>query len=138
MHTIEWQKRGLPHAHIVVWMVPDDKPRPDQIDDCVVAELPDPAEDPELHDLVRSKMVHGPCGGLNPRSACMSDGACTKKFPRNFQRETVVPERGGGYPLYRRRAPEDGGFTTEPRGRPADRDRPRLDIRWVAPYSGSY
>ncbi|XP_043210441.1 uncharacterized protein LOC122375236 [Amphibalanus amphitrite] len=87
----------------------------------------------ELQNLVSSKMVHGPCGGLNPRSACMADGACTKKFPRNFQRETVVPERS--YPLYRCRAPEDGGFTTEPRGRPADRDRPRLDSRWVVPYN---
>ena len=32
---------GLPHAHIVIWVSPDDKPRPDQIDDCVVADVPD-------------------------------------------------------------------------------------------------
>ena len=123
---------GLPHAHIVVWVAPDDKPRPEQIDECVVAELPDPDAEPELHAIASSKMVHGPCGGLNPRAACMKDGACTKKYPRCFQRETVVPERG--YPFYRRRAPEDGGFTAELRGR-RDGDRPRLDNRWVVPFN---
>ena len=91
-----------------------------------------PAADPELHAIASSKMVHGPCGGLNSRSACMRDGACTKGFPRRFQLETAVPARG--YPLYRRRAPEDGGFTTEPRGR-RDADRHRLDNRWVVPFN---
>ena len=118
---------GLPHAHIVVWVVPDDKPRPDQIDDYVVADVPDPDLDPELHTIVSSKMVHGPCGGLNPRAKCMRDGSCTKNFPKPFQEETVVPERG--YPLYRRRDPRYGGFTTKPRG------GLRLDSRWVIPYN---
>ena len=123
---------GLPHAHIVVWTIPDDKPRQDQIDDCVSAEVPDPEADPELHAIVSTKMVHGPCGALNPRAACMRDGACSKKFPKSFQRETVVPERG--YPLYQRTAPEDGGFTTEPR-RQRGADAHRLDSRWVVPYN---
>ena len=30
--SIEWQKRGLPHAHIILWLAPEDKPRPDTID----------------------------------------------------------------------------------------------------------
>ena len=48
---------GLPHAHIVVWVAPDDKPRPEQIDECVVAELPDPDAEPELHAIASSKML---------------------------------------------------------------------------------
>ena len=27
LHTIEWQKCDLPHAHILLWVVPADKPR---------------------------------------------------------------------------------------------------------------
>ena len=123
---------GLPHAHIVIWVDPEDKPRAEQIDDCVVAELPDPDTDPELHAIVSSKMVHGPCRGFNPRAPCLREGLCTKQFPRCFQRDTVVPERG--YPVYRRRAPEDGGFTTEVRGRRGDEPAP-VDNRWVVPYN---
>jgi len=40
----------------------------------------------------------------------MSDRKCTKKYPRALIRETQTGE--DGYPLYRRRRPGDGGFTT--------------------------
>ncbi|KAF0311358.1 hypothetical protein FJT64_017812 [Amphibalanus amphitrite] len=87
----------LPHAHIVVWIVPDDKPRPDQIDDCVVAELPDPAEDPELHDLapggcgktflenvllakVRSQEEVAVAVATSGIAACLLDGGTTAHY----------------------------------------------------------
>ncbi len=42
LHVIEWEKRGLPHAHILLIMHPDDKPRDvDHINNLVCAELPD-------------------------------------------------------------------------------------------------
>ena len=47
VYSVEWQKRGLPHAHILVWIVPEDKPRPDDVDDYVCAEIPDVREDPD-------------------------------------------------------------------------------------------
>ena len=40
MYSVEWQKRGLPHTHILVWL--QNKIRPDQIDSIISAELPDP------------------------------------------------------------------------------------------------
>jgi hypothetical protein len=40
----------------------------------------------------------------------MSDGRFTKKYPRYLIRETLTGE--DGYPLYRRRKPGGGGFTT--------------------------
>ena len=46
MYTIEWQKRGLPHAHILLWI--KNKIHPNQIDSIISAELPDPQTDPEL------------------------------------------------------------------------------------------
>ena len=60
LHTIEWQKRGPPHAHILLWVHPEDKPGADDVDACVCVELPDPETDPDLHAMVCAKMVHGP------------------------------------------------------------------------------
>ena len=41
--VVEFQKRGLPHAHMLVIVAPEHKPRtPSQVDAIVTAELPDP------------------------------------------------------------------------------------------------
>lgn len=46
MYSIEWQKRGLPHAHILIWLL--NKIRPAEIDQIISAEIPDRTIDPEL------------------------------------------------------------------------------------------
>ena len=38
----DWQNRGLPRAHILIWL--KDKLRPDQIDSDIRAELPNPED----------------------------------------------------------------------------------------------
>ncbi|GBP07784.1 hypothetical protein EVAR_73192_1 [Eumeta japonica] len=58
MYTIEWQKRGLPHVHLLVWLV--NKIRPNQMDSAISAELPVKEEDPVLFEIVKKHMVHGP------------------------------------------------------------------------------
>ncbi|GFT90933.1 ATP-dependent DNA helicase [Trichonephila clavipes] len=78
MYSVEWQKRGLPHAHILVWFI--DKIRPEEIDSIISAEIPDPSTDQLLFDIVTTNMIHGPCGTLNSSSPCMADGKCTKNF----------------------------------------------------------
>lgn len=81
MYSIEWQKRGLPHSHILIWL--ENRIRPEQIDDIISAELPDPAVDQILFGVVTKNMVHGSCGLLNPNSPCMDEKRqCTKKFTR--------------------------------------------------------
>ena len=40
MYTIEWQKRGLPHAHILVWLKKNNI-SPNEIDAFISAEFPD-------------------------------------------------------------------------------------------------
>ena len=69
--AIEWQKRGLPHAHFLFTLAEEDAPKtPEQIDKIISAEIPDPdSNDPaqkKLHELVKKYMVHGPCDLTSP------------------------------------------------------------------------
>nr|XP_053602892.1 uncharacterized protein LOC128670900 [Plodia interpunctella] len=129
MYSIEWQKRGLPHVHILLWL--KDKLRPNQFDDIISAEIPDPDNDKVLHDIIVKNMIHGPCGPENPQCPCMKDGRCTKKFPCKLHSETVHNENG--YPMYRRRAPADGGRTATVKLR--NGSYATVDNSWVVPYS---
>ena len=102
IYTIEFQKRGLPHAHILLFFHPSSKyPTPDDIDRIISAEIPDPVKQPELYNLVKAHMLHGPCGLANEISPCMRDGRCSKYYPKRFQSVTVVDQEG--FPVYRRR-----------------------------------
>ena len=100
LFSIEYQKRGLPHAHILLWLKPACRIQPDDIDNVIVAELPSHEADPVLHSIVKSNMVHGPCGiEYNPHGVCMANGSCTKKYPREFVTQT---QQGiDGCPKYR-------------------------------------
>jgi hypothetical protein len=52
------------------------------IDKYISTEIPDKDKYPVLHDLVCKHMMHGPCGVLNNKCACMQDGECRFLFPR--------------------------------------------------------
>ena len=116
--TIEWQKRkGLPHMHILITLHSDYKIHdPKEIDKFISAEIPDPEENPRLFAAVMKHMIHGPCGKLYQKSPCMNyigntkTKVCIKDFSKDFQKETEMSEFS--YPLYKRRAPKDGGRTT--------------------------
>ncbi|GFQ83182.1 ATP-dependent DNA helicase PIF1 [Trichonephila clavata] len=123
----EWQKRGLPHPHILVWL--QETLHVHKVDDFISAEIPNPEEDPELFNCITTQMVHGPCGVINPFSPCMKNGRCTKRYPRDFLKETQTGR--DGYPLYRRRRPEDGGFSTVINIRHSE---VVVDNRWIVPY----
>ena len=71
--------------HILLHFVNDDKlETAEDIDGLISADFPDPVVDPEVHEIIKTYMIHGPCGILNPNSPCMKDGKCTKKFPNTF------------------------------------------------------
>ena len=104
-YVVEFQKRGLPHAHILLIMAGEDKPRtPNDIDARVSAELP-PNRDgnqTELLDIVRRCLLHGPCGSRNPGAPCMRDRAeCKAHYPKEFHERTTM--LADTYPVYRRR-----------------------------------
>ena len=150
MYSVEWQKRRLPHSHILIWLF--HRMRPDQIDEVISAEIPDEKVDKDLFDVVTRHMIHGPCGSLNISSPCMrwsmgvffcmKEGKCSKRFPNRFTSHTVT--ENDGYPLYRRRSIQDGGKSVTLRIRNRDStaesterayEHRDVDNRWVVPYS---
>ena len=46
--------------HMLIWL--EDHIHPRTMDEVICAEIPDPDEDLELHNLVKEWMLHGPCG----------------------------------------------------------------------------
>ena len=101
VYTIEFQKRGLPHAHILLIMKSVDVPRePVAVDQVVSARLPDPVENPVAYQTVKTCMMHGPCGSLCPWAVCMEEGRCTKGYPKAFNEHTVIAT--DAYPQYAR------------------------------------
>ena len=99
VYTIEFQKRGLPHAHILVILCQSDKPRdPSDYNKIVCAEIPDPVFNPRLHNIVKRCMIHSPCGSIRRNAPCMRDGKCTKKFPKAFAEFTTTGN--DSYPIY--------------------------------------
>ena len=102
VQVIEFQKRGLPHAHILLILSAEDKPRSiDDYDELVCAEIPDPTLNKELYETVTKCMIHGPCHVLMDSPCLNADKICTKKYPKKFVEITV--DSNEGYPLYRRR-----------------------------------
>ncbi|KAJ9551807.1 hypothetical protein OSB04_015852 [Centaurea solstitialis] len=126
VYVVEFQKRGLPHAHFLLIMAHGHKmTNPDHYDRIVCAEIPDPTNHLQLHRLVVTHMMHGPCGHLRRSSPCMEGepSKCHSRYPRQFSDTTTHAD--DSYPLYRRR---NNGMEVHIRGS-------TLDNRWVVPYN---
>ena len=152
-YVIEFQKRGLPHVHMVLWLHEQDAPKkPEDVDRFVTAEIPDKETSPLLHELVKTHMVHGPCKGIltgldgppcwklrkGGRTASFDDMYCEKDFPKDLCQHTVFAATGS--PVYRRRSPEEGGHTLELKSRYVKDSSGRsktitLDNSWIVPHN---
>ncbi|KAK3014878.1 hypothetical protein RJ639_008450, partial [Escallonia herrerae] len=101
IYTIEYQRRGFSHAHILIWLSEEDKcPTPADVDRIISAEIPDEKEDPTGYNAMKQFMMHGSCGDSRPHNSCMRDGECTKHHPKNFNSVTYVDENA--FPVYKR------------------------------------
>ncbi|KAL3123191.1 hypothetical protein niasHT_010361 [Heterodera trifolii] len=138
MYPVENQGRGLPHIHLLLTLAEQDKliNGEDVEIKGISARIPDKELVPDLFDLVKRFMIHGPCGNLNPNCPCMEEFVdkngmrgrkCSKGYPKAFQEETVVLENG--LALYAR--PNDGRIVQVF----ANGRRHELDNRWVVPHN---
>ncbi|KAM2613605.1 hypothetical protein TB2_028330 [Malus domestica] len=102
LYTVEFQKRGLPHCHILLWVKKHYKCHsPYDVDSIISAEIPDQRCDKAGYDAVSQYMIHGPCGAANKFSPCMKENKCSKKFPKSFTSETTFSDEG--FVKYKRR-----------------------------------
>lgn len=100
MGVYEFQKRGLPHLHLIVILdkINDKIWTTEDIDDFICAEMPDlPDGDPNSEEfkadpikmekwrmwkLVEEFMIHKPCGNEDPYASCMVNGKCRFSYPK--------------------------------------------------------
>ncbi|XP_057740018.1 uncharacterized protein LOC130957156 [Arachis stenosperma] len=124
IYVTEFQKRGLPHVHMLLILENNDKLiDPEHYNSLVRAEIPSKVVEPHLHYAVLKHMIHDPCGTLDQSLPCMKNGQCKRNYSKKFAAET---RRGDdSYPQYRRRfdtpVPNNQNFT--------------VDNRWVIPYN---
>jgi hypothetical protein len=98
--VIKFQKRGLPHAHILFILNEALKLRSaEDYDSMVSADISNPICHLEVYETVTSCMVHGPCGPNFLNTLCMEQGKCMKRYLHSFSRETRSDV--DGYPKYR-------------------------------------
>jgi hypothetical protein len=107
IYCVEFQKRGLPHAHILI-KYPTPCDTPESIDSVVSAELPDNPADREL--VEKFMLHHHPDSPEERRRYCqkqMPDGSwkCRFSYPHPLQDETTIDLDGRVH--YRRRKEED-------------------------------
>ncbi|XP_015933781.2 uncharacterized protein LOC107459978 [Arachis duranensis] len=124
IYVTKFQKRGLPHVHMLLILENNDKLiDPEHYDSLVRAEIPSKEVEPHLHDAVLKHMIHGPCRTLDQSSPCMKKGQCKCNYPKEFAAET---RRGDdSYPQYKRQfdtpVPINQNVT--------------VDNRWVVSYN---
>ncbi|XP_074324016.1 uncharacterized protein LOC141660936 [Apium graveolens] len=122
--VVEFQKRGLPHIHMLIWLDKDSKKYlKENVDKFVSGEFPDPDLDPVGYAAVKEFMIHGPCGLQNPKSPCMKDMRCIRHYPKRYCDSTTFDS--SGFPIYMRRRQHISVNVHN-----AD-----LDNQWVVPYN---
>ena len=120
MHVIEFQKRGLPHAHIVFRLSdhPDSNDEAKLLkycDDMVTAQMPVlPAEDDnsitaninrKYVELVTTKMIHH-CAVAPNGCKKTHDSQCKRRYSDTAD-PIMYTSFKNGYPVYKRPRPED-------------------------------
>jgi ATP-dependent DNA helicase PIF1 len=90
VYVVEFQKRGLPHAHFLLIMKRKWKLTcSEKYDRLICVELPNKKKYLELYKMVTKHMMHGPCGVLNLNCLCTKGrSSCKNHYPRPFANST--------------------------------------------------
>ena len=91
VYRIEWQARGMPHAHCL-FILRNKLLSPRHIDKIVWAEIPCPRKYPVLHSIVCKRMIHDPCDN-NSDALCLQKngkGTCYRHFPKRLNTATTI------------------------------------------------
>ena len=102
--SVEYQKRGLPHIHLIIIL--DEASRLKTVqgyDKFISAQIPNPETDKDLYNLVTQLMIHNNCQKFK-NSPCLRKGECSNKFPKQFCERTQF--RKNGYVQHQRLSQE--------------------------------
>jgi hypothetical protein len=81
IYVVEFQKRGLPQAHIFIFFTEDCKSHTvEDVDHMISVELPNSEINKLAHKTVAICMMPRPCGAAFPNASCMEQGKCKKKI----------------------------------------------------------
>lgn len=128
-YVIEFQKRGRPHAHILIILDPKDRfKKPEHYDKVVSAEIPDETT-PGLREKVLRHMVHDPCTyniHTKKQKNCidLSTRNCIKHFPYKHCEYTRYDENGVIF--YKRRTKQKGI---------SQKSKKTVGSEWIIPYN---
>ncbi|XP_076037292.1 uncharacterized protein LOC143022806 [Oratosquilla oratoria] len=133
LYSIEWQKRGLPHVHVLLWM--EERVTADIVSQLISAEIPDKEKEPRLYDVVTKCMIHGPCKGYDESHLCCQGKhsraqKCGKGFPKTCRNDLLFGNNG--YPEYKRRSIGEGGNSFEIKIKD---EKKTINNSWVVPYN---
>ncbi|CAN0190580.1 unnamed protein product [Ectocarpus fasciculatus] len=94
LSVIEFQKRGMPHCHIVIKYRGLSSEARHEVDKWIWTNLPDERiAGGKLREKVIKYMVHRKCGNFNPNAPCMTTDKntnrkyCSKHYPQPFREQ---------------------------------------------------
>ena len=139
LSVIEFQKRGYPHAHILITFKNAGPDALNEIDQWVWAQLPsENIADGKLREKVIKFMIHQPCGAENVNAPCMQTNkdtgrkCCNKYYPQPFRSVATISDRTGRAEYKRTDSGDKPTIRLRVNGRWKD---VKIGNEWVVPYS---
>ena len=133
IYVVEFQKRGLPHVHVLCTLNLERGLGDEDIETYCCAEIPQT----DLREHVLKYMIHNPCGEHNPRAPCLNDrGQCCHRYPKEYV-NSVSYFNDDNQAVYMRRSPDEGGSTAEIPVRTSTGRYINQTVtnEWVVPYN---